>query len=208
MKFQTIVADPPWKYGSTGAHLQDRTGGRNVDGRGANVSSEHRYGSMSINELKDLNVTSVTADNAHLYLWTTNSFMVEAHELACSWGFCPKTIITWVKIKKQTKNNTDLEPSRKSGYYYRGATEHIIFCVRGSLKLQTSRALPTALLTERLPHSVKPDEFYDMVDEASPGPVLELFARRARQGWAAWGEQAPGHIDVFAAASNPFLTDT
>jgi hypothetical protein len=67
--FSTIVADPPWPYGSTGVHLPDKSGGRNIDGRGANVSSDHRYGKLSIDDLCAMNVPA--ADNAHLYLWMT-----------------------------------------------------------------------------------------------------------------------------------------
>ncbi len=140
---------------------------------------------MSLQELCSLSPPA--DDDAHLYLWTTNAFMCEAHDVARAWGFAPKTILTWVKMQPNG------EPSRKSGYYFRGATEHIVFAVRGSLPLQTAEALPTAFLWPRLPHSVKPDAFYDLVEQASPGPYAELFARRARFGWDyPIGDQALG----------------
>lgn len=125
-------------------------------------------------------------DDAHLYLWTTNTFIVEAHELARAWGFHPITVLTWVKTKHEGEL---LRVSMKTGYYFRGATEHIIFGVRGSLRLQTKEGLPTAFLWPRLGHSVKPDDFYDLVEKASPGPYLELFARRNRLGWDTWGNE-------------------
>jgi N6-adenosine-specific RNA methylase IME4 len=75
------------------------------------------------------------------------------------------------------------------GYYSRGATEHCLFAVRGSLRLRAKRALPTAYFWPRTAHSVKPDTFYDLVEEASPGPYLELFARRQRLGWDAIGDE-------------------
>jgi len=186
--YRTIVADPPWPYSSTGAHLPDRSGGRNADGRGANVSSSLRYGALSIDALRALRPP--VADAAHLYLWTTNSFVVEAHEIAQAWGFAPKTICTWTKVK------ADGSPSMKAGYYFRGATEHCLFAVRGSMRLQVSRGLPTAWLWPREPHSVKPDAFYDLVREASPGPYLELFARRPRIGWDQAGDQSAGTVHV------------
>ena len=41
-------------------------------------------------------------------------------------------------------------------------------------------------------HSEKPEEFYAMVESLCPAPAyLELFARSARQGWTAWGAEAP-----------------
>lgn len=127
------------------------------------------------------------ANNSHLYLWTTNAFMVEAHQVAEAWGFRQKTILTWTKTHKDDPSRA----SMKTGYYFRGATEHCLFCVRGSLPLQTDAALPTAYMWPRLPHSVKPDAFYDLVEQASPGPYLELFARRARLGdWTYFGDES------------------
>lgn len=160
---------------------------------------------MSMGDLKELPIEKIVADDAHLYLWTTNTFMVEAHDLARAWGFKPITIITWSKIKKG-RPEEDPEPSMKTGYYFRGATEHCLFGVRGSLRLQAERGLPTAFFHHRLPHSVKPDSFYSMIEEASPGPYIELFARRARESWAQWGDQAEASIDLDLFASNPFLT--
>jgi N6-adenosine-specific RNA methylase IME4 len=122
-------------------------------------------------------------DNAHLYLWTTNAFLCEAHDLARAWGFAPKTVLTWGKVKATG------DPSMKVGYYYRGATEHCLFAVRGSLKLRAKQGKPTLYLSRRLPHSVKPEWFYALCEECSPGPYLELFARRQRPGWVCWGNE-------------------
>ena len=180
--YRTIVADPPWPYAGMGPV---GTGGRGAAyvRNSPSPSSVARYGSMSIDDLKAIEIP--TAKDAHLYLSTTNAFMVEAHELARSWGFVPKTILTWGKVKD------DGSPSSKTGYYFRGATEHVIFAVRGSLRLTSDHAEPTLWLWPRLPHSVKPDRFYEMVERVSPGPYLELFARRRRYGWDAWGNEAP-----------------
>lgn len=182
MKYQTIVADPPWPYSESRSNQTASS----VKG----LLTSHYYPSMTLPELKAL--APPAADNAHLYLWTTNAFMVEAHDLARAWGFKPKTICTWVK----THQDNPTRVSMKTGYWFRGATEHFLFCIRGSLKLQTSEGLPTAYLWPRLPHSVKPEAFYDLVEKASPGPYLELFARRNRLGWATWGNQALEHEEI------------
>jgi N6-adenosine-specific RNA methylase IME4 len=39
-------------------------------------------------------------------------------------------------------------------------------------------------------HSAKPEAFLDLVEQTSPGPYLELFARRARLGWDTYGDEA------------------
>jgi N6-adenosine-specific RNA methylase IME4 len=36
-------------------------------------------------------------------------------------------------------------------------------------------------------HSVKPAAFLDIVEQVSPGPYVELFARQPRLGWDSWG---------------------
>lgn len=136
---------------------------------------------MPLDDIKKLRIPA--GEDAHLYLWTTNSFMREAHEVAEAWGFKQKTILTWVK----TEANNPAKVSFRMGYYFRGATEHVLFCVRGKLRLNV-RNLPTAFLWPRIgKHSRKPEAFYDMVEQASPGPYLELFARRNRIGWTTWG---------------------
>lgn len=183
-RYATIVADPPWPYktpGQIGASLEHRPNRDKTLGAG-NAGSKDRYGAMSIE-----NICSIQApieDNAHLYLWFTNTFAIEAHTIAKAWGFRPMTILTWTKVRQ-----ADGQPSMKMGYYFRGATEHVLFAVRGCLRLQSRRALPTGYLWPRELHSVKPEAFYALVEEASPGPYLELFARRNRPGWDAWGNE-------------------
>jgi hypothetical protein len=39
----------------------------------------------------------------------------------------------------------------------------------------------------RGPHSAKPSAFSDLVEQVSPGPYVELFARQPRLGWDHWG---------------------
>ena len=178
--YSTIVADPPWDYG-TGAlpHTVKRDGAiaRGVDDMG--------FGTMTEAELCALPVASMATKDAHLYLWTTNAFMVEAHSIARAWGFKPKTILTWVK----THHDDPARVSMKTGYYFRGATEHALFCVRGSLPLAVDEGVPTAFLWPRVAqHSAKPDAFGDLVERCSPGPYLELFCRRPRLGWDSWGK--------------------
>jgi N6-adenosine-specific RNA methylase IME4 len=49
-------------------------------------------------------------------------------------------------------------------------------------------------------HSAKPEAFYDLVESVSPGPYLELFARRQRLGWDTWGNEALEHVDLGTSA--------
>lgn len=192
--YGTIYADPPWEYNSPKAVVGN--GGRgNANGIASQIiqaNVDQHYKTMSIDQLKSLDIKGVANNNSHLYLWTTNGFMVEAHELALAWGFKPKTILTWVKVHK----NDQTKPSMKCGYWYRSATEHIIFAVRGKQRLTGTQCMPTAYMLPRLPHSVKPESFYELIEQNSPGPYLELFARKLRNGWDSWGNEINSTIDI------------
>ncbi len=194
-RFRTILADPPWPYHSPKAVVGNA--GRGFQNGRATIVTQvdvlAHYNVTSVEEIKALPVARHVEHNAHLYLWTTNSFMVEAHEVARAWGFEPKTIITWVKTQK----NDPTRPCMRTGYWYRSATEHILFAVRGSLRLR-GPASPTAVLSRCLPHSVKPQWCYELIEQQSAGPYLELFARRKRAGWDAWGNQIRSTFDFSA----------
>jgi N6-adenosine-specific RNA methylase IME4 len=197
VNYSTIVADPPWDYG--GQNL-----GRRYNEKGEIImhgtGSQDSYERMTVQEIAALPVERHAADNAHLYLWMTNSFIEEAYVIARAWGFRPILPITWVKLRE------DGGISRKAGYYFRGATEHVLFCVRGSLRLQVREAIASAFTTDeglaimakRLPHSVKPPEFYELVEKASPGPRLEMFARRQRSDWDVWGDEVESTVELVA----------
>lgn len=174
--YSTIVADPPWDYGST---FTPKPPGDEWE-KGA----ECPYSVMSEQEITDLPVCSIAAKNAHLYLWVTNAFMEQGHRIARAWGFAPKTILTWGKVRQ---DDPDV-PSMKVGHWFRSATEHVIFATRGVVPRASTTAHPTLMLWPRIgAHSAKPDAFGDIVEQVSPGPYVELFCRRPRLGWDSWG---------------------
>jgi len=186
-KFKCIVADPPWPYDTTvkGAHAMPSNLIKDGSRRMVSVS-DFTYPTMSMADIISMPVQDVAESDAGIFLWTTNSFMRQAYDVMDAWGFNPKTIITWAK----TQHADPTKASMKQGWWFRGATEHAIFGVRGKLKRQSTKAFPTALLLPRIyQHSRKPDAFFAMVEVVLPGPRLELFARRTRPGWTAWGNQ-------------------
>lgn len=164
--FSTIVIDPPWDYTEEG----------DVDVYGR---TKPTYKLMSIEEIGQLPVGSLAADEAHLYLWITNRSMPKGFGLLDSWGFRFITILTWCK------------PSIGVGNYFRNNTEHILFGVKGSLPLNR-KDVGTWFEAKRGPkgHSSKPKESYELIESCSPGPYLEMFSRLKRDGWASWGAEA------------------
>ena len=196
--FSTIVADPPWDY----SRKLSRGGTSGYSplhpSRGGNRGAANHYSTLTIEQLKELPVQSVAADQAHLYLWTTSSFVVEAHSLAESWGFSPKVLVPWIKTKKRSKADVinadgDLYAGVRMGMglYIRHCAEFILFCVRGNAPTSRNDVLGV-LFAPQGKHSEKPREAFDLIERLSSSPRLELFARAPRDGYAVWGDQADG----------------
>lgn len=174
-KFGTILADPPWQF-------QNRTG---------KVAPEHkrlaRYGTLDLQQIKDLPVASVAADTAHLYLWVPNALLPDGIAVLEAWGFKYKSNIVWHKIRKDGGSD-----GRGVGFYFRNVTEVILFGVRGknARTLKPGRTQVNYLCSRKREHSRKPDEQYSIIESCSPGPYLEMFARGERKKWMSWGNQA------------------
>lgn len=171
--YSTILADPPWQF-------QNRTG---------KVAPEHRrllrYPTMELKEIMDLPVAKLAAAKSHLYLWVPNALLQEGLAVMEAWGFTYKTNVVWLKVR------ADGGPDgRGVGFYFRNVTELLLFGVRGSMRtLQPGRTQVNMLATRKREHSRKPDEVFDIIEECSPGPYLELFARFPREGWHQWGNE-------------------
>jgi len=172
-RYSTILADPPWQF-------QNRTG---------KMAPEHkrllRYPTMELKEIMELPIPRLAAAKSHLYLWVPNALLQEGLKVMEAWGFTYKSNLVWYKIRK------DAGPDgRGVGFYFRNVTELVLFGVRGSMRtLQPGRRQVNLLATQKREHSRKPDEIYDLVEDCSPGPYLELFARFRRDGWNQWGNE-------------------
>lgn len=177
-KFKTVLADPPWQF-------INRTG---------KVAPEHkrlsRYTTLSTKEISELPVQERLADTAHCYLWVPNALLPDGIEVLRAWGFQYKSNLIWYKIRKDGGPD-----GRGVGFYFRNVTEVVLFGVRGknARTLAPGRRQVNILSTRKREHSRKPDELYEIVEECSPGPYLELFARGRRNGWTAWGNQAESY---------------
>jgi len=101
-----------------------------------------------------------------------------------AWGFEYKTNIVWFKVRKDGGPD-----GRGVGFYYRNVTELLLFGVKGKLRtLAPGRRQVNIVITRKREHSRKPDEVYKIVEQCSPGPYLELFAREPVPGWTQWGD--------------------
>jgi len=151
---------------------------------------------MSLQGIIALPVESLAEDNAHLYLWTTNRFVRDAFAITEAWGFKFSTLLTWCKTPMGIG----------FGGAYTLTTEFVVFARRGSLaplrRWDSSwMGVPRPYENGHIAHSAKPDAFLDIVEQVSPGPYLELFARRQRLGWDTWGNEALEHVDLGGEAA-------
>ncbi|WP_327084584.1 MT-A70 family methyltransferase [Mycobacteroides abscessus] len=183
--FRTLLADPPWRFGNRTSGMSPESGLR------------PRYATMSLSEICDLPVQSIAAQDAHLYLWVPSAMLPEGLKVMSCWGFRYTTALTWVKTR------LDGEPDGSGvGFYFRNSTESLLFGVRGSLRtLPSARSMPNVITARRREHSRKPVESYHLIEQSSPGPRLELFAREERAGWVVWGDES-------ASVSGRFRTET
>ena len=185
--FSTVLADPPWQF-------QNRTG---------KVAPEHRrlnrYSTMSLGEIKALPVASICEPMAHLYLWVPNALLPDGLAVLAAWGFEYKSNIVWHKVRKDGGPD-----GRGVGFYFRNTTELLLFGIRGknARTLAPGRSQVNVIRTQKREHSRKPDEAFALIERCSPGPFLEMFARGARPGWAAWGRQAEEYFPTWATYAN------
>ena len=177
-KYNIIYADPPWKYGSK-SKVNDSSG------KEIKKLSAH-YNTMNTNDIKNLKVKNITADDCACFLWCTDSHLKEGIEVLEAWGFKYKTIaFNW--IKKTNKGNT----------YYNVApwtlksSEICLFGTKGAMtKYKKNNSVKQLIEAERTRHSKKPVEAIERIEDLFGDiPRLEMFCRYPREGWAVWGNE-------------------
>lgn len=170
--FRCIVADPPWPQPMTGSWKREPKRAKRLP-----------YPTMSMDEIKGLPVGGMAEPDAHLWLWTTNAFLEAGFDVMRAWGFKYLAPIHWVK------------PSG-FGCWFAHRTQTILFGYRERCRFPLRRYAGNVIQTTHpARHSEKPEEAFALIESVSPGPRLELFARRARPGWTVWGNEVEANTD-------------
>lgn len=176
MKYRTIVADPPWEMPSGGMYRGSARWRSNP-----RRPSDLPYPTLSLDAILELPVGELAEPDAHLYLWVPNAHLRSVHEIVETWGFRSSQMLVWCK----TPRGLGL------GGAFTNTTEFVLFARRGVLAAQ--KRMDSTWFHWTRPHnnhSAKPEAFLDLVETVSPGPYLELFARRNRFGWDTWGDES------------------
>lgn len=176
--YDVILADPPWPY----------YGNPNKD-----AAAGKHYDLMSMDELEALPVMRLAAKKAWLFLWATPARLHLATRLMRAWGFHYRNVAyVWRKTKQDGEPISDRQGIRPT--YTK--TAWIEFLLLGTTKLTgrmtplSDESHPSEILASREAHSKKPDVFQELIEQQLGNVTkIELFARRVRPGWDAWGDE-------------------
>lgn len=170
--FDIILADPPWRFASNSETKPSRNAMRH-------------YPCMRDAEISALPVADWAAPAALLLMWTTSPMLERSMAIPRAWGFRYVSSLVWTKDRIGT------------GYWARNRHELVLICKRGRFDCPRPAPFADSVISgQQREHSRKPDALHAQVDAAWPDArKLELFARQARPGWTAWGNET----DRFAA---------
>lgn len=164
--FSVFYADPAWEddFGHTKRDV------------------EHHYPTMTLDEIKALDVRSIATPDAVLLMWAIPHMLHKALDVMAHWGFEYRTHLVWAKDQIGL------------GQWARNEHELLLIGRRGAfppppeaLRVGSVIAAPVGA------HSEKPAVFAELIEKWWPGVAkVELFQRgdTPRPGWAVWGNEA------------------
>ena len=178
-KYQIIYADPPWQYKAWSA-------------KGTGRSAEQHYKVMTMQDIYDMPVNEMAADDCVLFLWATNPMLPDAIETIKRWGFTYKTVaFTWVK-----KNKVADSWFWGLGHWTRANSELCLLATKGKPK-RVSKGVHSVVDARIGKHSAKPDIVRKRIVELMGDlPRVELFARDNAKGWDVFGNEVKESIDL------------
>lgn len=186
--FGTILADPPWRYRTWDNRKSIQSGHKVSYG---DASASIHYETMGIDEICSLPITGLLAKDCTLFLWATWPNLIEALNVISAWGFEYKTCaFCWTKADAMQVElfQDDIKGSLGMGYWTRANTEPCLLATRGKPK-RLHADVRQGIIEPRREHSRKPDCVHERIERLVSGPYLELFSRRRRSGWTAWGNE-------------------
>ena len=187
MNYDVILADPPWEFLYW------------VPGQGkkkASRAAEAHYPVMPTKKICEMDIPA--NDNAILFLWSVWPKLPDAIQVIEAWGFDYKTIgWVWIKAKR-----SGLGFFMGMGYYTRSNSEPCLLATRGSMPV-ARHDIQALIYHPVMEHSRKPDDQYRKIEALYPDmKYLELFARRKREGWDAWGNEIANDVELVPTVSS------
>ena len=171
-RYSVLLADPPWDYGMP----NDRAPSRMIP--------HEQYPTMTTDAICEMDVETMAADDAMLYLWCPATLLPEGLRVMQAWGF--KYVSNWVWHKTGSQLNC-------GGGTAMVHHELLLVGKRGNgLTIADKKLRKSSVLAGPVAkHSAKPGVFHEQIEALYPDvSKFELFSRAARPGWTAWGNQA------------------
>lgn len=167
-KYNIIYADPPWQYYEGGYKNQ----------------SQH-YNTMTFEEIKNLAIEDITANDCILFLWTTSPILNNVFKIIESWGFKYSTVgFVWIKSKKEGNGF-----AFGCGNWTRANAEYCLIAIKGNIKRKDA-SISQIIYSPKEEHSKKPDIVREKIIQLVGNlPRVELFARQKIEGWDSWGDE-------------------
>ncbi|MCL5433324.1 MAG: MT-A70 family methyltransferase [Patescibacteria group bacterium] len=170
-----IYADPPWGYYEGGYKNQ----------------SQH-YDTYTPEELRQMPIADLMADNCILFLWVTFPILDQVFDLIKWWGFEYSTVgFVWVKSKQ---DGTGF--AYGLGNWTRANAELCLIATKGSIPRQDA-SISQIIYEPLREHSRKPaivrEKIVQLVGDL---PRIELFARETIDGWDIQGNEVNKYGEV------------
>ena len=163
-QYRTIIIDPPWPMEKIEREVRPNQAGFD-------------YPTMSIEEIKAMDLP--IADDAFVFLWTTQKFLPSAFRIMEDWKLKYRFTMVWHK-------NGGIQPYNSAQFN----CEFVVVGSKGNPIFADLKAFKTAFNAPRQGHSIKPDEFYDLIRRVTLSPRLDMFSRREIEGFDVWGHEA------------------
>lgn len=184
-KYRIIYADPPWEY-SGDQHGTTTGTTAHAIGSQDTVLSTH-YPSMTEEQLCEMSVQDITADNCALWMWATVPLLPVALRVIEAWGFQYKCHMVWDKVDHNV------------GHYVSVRHELLLISGHGSSTPDVAELVDSVYSEKRAGHSQKPVYFRDLIDNLYPSPSscidrVELFTRdKLPDHWDSMGNEVGKH---------------
>ncbi len=175
-KYNLIVIDPPWNVKKV-TH-KDRPKQTRMD-----------YSTMSLDQIKSLDIKSIADDSCWIFLWTTQKYLFESKKVLEHWGFKHLNTAVWEKTF-----------GKSSGMPLFGFRYNCEFILVGynktkpALWIKGKPLIPLCFQAENIKHSKKPDKFYEMIENLGDKRI-DIFARNQRKGWDVWGDEVNNQFE-------------
>jgi len=172
LSFDFVMVDFPWRFEAWG-------------GAGKNYKSpEAHYRTLTVDQCAAFPIADLGRGDALFWVWATHPMIDQQIGLCRRLGLNVVTTGVWVKTTRTGKL------AFGTGYRLRCASEPFVICTLG--RPESVRNIRTAFLAPIGRHSEKPDEAYAIAERMMPQALrrADIFSRRNRPGWTAWGDEA------------------